>query len=180
MPLVGRALSLLSLLAEDLPPFNKTYLMAQITRGGGQTLDKYSEAELQLATQGTARKATPKGKKKDTGSPQLLLVSNTHSRTAKYIQCLAAGVPIVSSQWIIHSCVQVCYCGSYSYHFVLRGLYETDSLSRDLFIQIVLRELSEVILPGDSPVFPVLRLSSHNFHSLRVHSDVDHHQLRNW
>lgn len=96
---------------EGLPGFNKEYLTKQFIRGGGKVLEKYAEAEIILAEQGRSsvgRQATPKSKKKSTTtSTTLLLISNTYCRTAKYIQCLAAGIPIVSFQWVIASCAQV-------------------------------------------------------------------------
>ncbi|XP_042226965.1 uncharacterized protein LOC121869594 [Homarus americanus] len=96
---------------EDLPPFDKDHLTNQIIIGGGRVLEKYSEAEIILAEQGRFCKggrATPsKAKKKSaTASTTLLLISNTHCRTAKFIQCLAAGIPIVSFQWVITSCCE--------------------------------------------------------------------------
>lgn len=96
---------------EGLPFFDKDYLTKQFTRGGGRVLEKYAEAEIILAEQGRSsvgRQATPKAKKKSgTTLTTLLLISNTYCRTAKYIQCLAAGIPIVSFQWVIASCAQV-------------------------------------------------------------------------
>ncbi|ROT68624.1 putative tumor suppressor p53-binding protein 1 isoform X1 [Penaeus vannamei] len=95
---------------EGLPFFDKDYLTKQFTRGGGRVLEKYAEAEIILAEQGRSsvgRQATPKAKKKSgTTLTTLLLISNTYCRTAKYIQCLAAGIPIVSFQWVIASCAQ--------------------------------------------------------------------------
>ncbi|KAK8383584.1 hypothetical protein O3P69_015806 [Scylla paramamosain] len=98
---------------ENLPPFDKEYMAAQIRRGSGNVLEKYSEAEIILVEQGTSSSITktPQKSKKKSGSPSsstttLLLISNTHCRTAKYIQCLASGVPIVSFQWVINSCKQ--------------------------------------------------------------------------
>ncbi|XP_045106114.1 TP53-binding protein 1-like isoform X2 [Portunus trituberculatus] len=98
---------------ENLPPFDKEYMAAQIRRGSGNVLEKYSEAEIILAEQGTSSSVTkmPQKTKKKSGCPSssnttLLLISNTHCRTAKYIQCLASGVPIVSFQWVINSCKQ--------------------------------------------------------------------------
>ena len=99
--------------SENLPPFDKEYMAAQIRRGSGNVLEKYSEAEIILAEQGTSSSVTktPQKTKKKSGSPSstttLLLISNTHCRTAKYIQCLASGIPIVSFQWVINSCKQV-------------------------------------------------------------------------
>ncbi|MPC84516.1 Tumor suppressor p53-binding protein 1 [Portunus trituberculatus] len=88
-------------------------MAAQIRRGSGNVLEKYSEAEIILAEQGTSSSVTkmPQKTKKKSGCPSssnttLLLISNTHCRTAKYIQCLASGVPIVSFQWVINSCKQ--------------------------------------------------------------------------
>ncbi|XP_063604077.1 TP53-binding protein 1-like, partial [Penaeus indicus] len=96
--------------AEGLPTFDKDYLTKQFTRGGGRVLEKYAEAEIILAEQGRSsvgRQVTPKAKKKSgTTLTTLLLISNTYCRTAKYIQCLAAGIPIVSFQWVIASCAQ--------------------------------------------------------------------------
>lgn len=94
---------------ENLPPFNREYMVAQVLRGGGNVLSKYSEAEIILAEQGssTATGKTPQKMKKKASSPlptTLLLISNTHCRTSKYIQCLASGVPIVSFQWVINCC----------------------------------------------------------------------------
>ncbi|XP_047471695.1 TP53-binding protein 1-like isoform X4 [Penaeus chinensis] len=95
---------------EGLPTFDKDYLTKQFTRGGGRVLEKYAEAEIILAEQGRSsvgRQVTPKAKKKSgTTLTTLLLISNTYCRTAKYIQCLAAGIPIVSFQWVIASCAQ--------------------------------------------------------------------------
>lgn len=98
---------------EGLPPFDKVYMTTQITRGGGRVLEKYSEAEIILAEQGKSavggQQVPSKSKKKGaalSSNTTILLISNTYCRTAKFIQCLAAGIPIVSFQWVISSCRQ--------------------------------------------------------------------------
>lgn len=92
-----------------LPPFDKEHLKQQIMRGGGKVIESYTDAEMILAQQGRPliSKQTPKSKK-PAGHPSstVLLISNTHCRTSKYIQCLAAGIPIVSFQWVINSSAQ--------------------------------------------------------------------------
>ncbi|XP_068210245.1 TP53-binding protein 1-like isoform X2 [Palaemon carinicauda] len=92
-----------------LPPFDKDHLKSQIIIGGGKVIESYTDAEIILAQQGKPliSKQTPKSKKtSDIPGSTVLLVSNTHCRTSSYIQCLAAGIPIVSFQWVINSCNQ--------------------------------------------------------------------------
>ncbi|KAK7116811.1 TP53-binding protein 1-like isoform X3 [Littorina saxatilis] len=67
-------------------PFDKEHVRAQIEAGGGTVI-------RQFTTQVGA------GKK-------LYLISSTYTKTLKYIKCLAANIPIVSHQWISHSCAQ--------------------------------------------------------------------------
>ncbi|XP_048253289.1 TP53-binding protein 1-like isoform X1 [Haliotis rufescens] len=67
--------------------FDKENLRTNIEAAGGVVLEKYNQAQIEAAT-------------------QAYLVANTFQRTVKYFQCLAAGIPCVSHQWIIHSCTE--------------------------------------------------------------------------
>ncbi|XP_046554219.1 mucin-17-like [Haliotis rubra] len=67
--------------------FDKESLRTNIEAAGGIVLEKYNHAQVEAAS-------------------QAYLVASTFQRTVKYFQCLAAGIPCVSHQWIIHSCTE--------------------------------------------------------------------------
>ncbi|XP_067666532.1 TP53-binding protein 1-like isoform X2 [Haliotis asinina] len=67
--------------------FDKENLRTNIEAAGGIVLEKYNHAQIEAAS-------------------QAYLVASTFQRTVKYFQCLAAGIPCVSHQWIIHSCTE--------------------------------------------------------------------------
>ncbi|XP_025078431.1 TP53-binding protein 1-like [Pomacea canaliculata] len=69
-------------------PFDKHHLQRQIEAGSGVVLDRLNPSQV------------------SSGKKKLFLISDTYQRTVKYLQCLAAGVPIVSHQWVIDSCKQ--------------------------------------------------------------------------
>ncbi|KAL7635857.1 UNVERIFIED_CONTAM: hypothetical protein RMT77_013674 [Armadillidium vulgare] len=98
-------------------PMNKDYLKKQIIAGGGHVVESFQEAyhELHqfLQTKKTLSKddTSNKGGKKNSfttlpasESPsRVLCVSNDCCRTAKYIQCLTVGIPLVNMEWVITS-----------------------------------------------------------------------------
>ncbi|KAK7067122.1 hypothetical protein SK128_006221 [Halocaridina rubra] len=140
---------------EDLPPFDRDYLELQFTRGGGQVLEKYAEAEIILGEEGrpvvtkpTPSKAKTKSMSTSTTSV-ILLISNTYCRTAKYMQCLAAGIPIVSFQWIISSICQN-DCANWKAFLLPSGSDESGSLYEQ---KLVLKEggqrSSPLVLKGE-------------------------------
>ena len=64
--------------------FNRGHLKRQIEAGGGVVLSSFPRSQI--------------------SSEDCFLISNTHQRTQKYFQSLAAGIPCVSHAWIIDSC----------------------------------------------------------------------------
>lgn len=71
----------------NLVPFNKDHLTLQIEAGDGTVVQDMDDQLLSS------------GKK-------LVLISSTHQRTLKYMQCLACGVPCLSHMWVVDSCTQ--------------------------------------------------------------------------
>ncbi|KAB7498319.1 Tumor suppressor p53-binding protein 1 [Armadillidium nasatum] len=115
-------------------PMKKEYLTKQIIAGGGRVVETFQEAyhELHqfLQTKKTLSKddISNKGGKKNSfttlpasESPsRVLCVSNDCCRTAKYIQCLTVGIPLVNMNWVITS-INLNQCLNWSNYLLPAG-----------------------------------------------------------
>ncbi|XP_045065528.1 TP53-binding protein 1 isoform X1 [Coregonus clupeaformis] len=66
-------------------PYHKRYTETQLEAGGGFILQDFNEEQCKAAYQS-------------------LLITDQHSRTRKYLLCVASGVPCVSHIWVRDSC----------------------------------------------------------------------------
>lgn len=73
---------------ERSTPFDKLYLIKQIESGGGKVFETFEEM------------------KNCEENVDIVLIADTYHRSIKYIQCLAAGIPIASHLWVIDCCRQ--------------------------------------------------------------------------
>ncbi|KAH9518556.1 hypothetical protein Btru_017131 [Bulinus truncatus] len=71
-------------LESDVPLFVKEQIESLITQGGGAVLTSFEDVSM-------------------SSNEKLFLIASEHQRTFKYLQALAAGVPVVSHQWVLHS-----------------------------------------------------------------------------
>ncbi|XP_071794122.1 uncharacterized protein [Asterias amurensis] len=65
-------------------PFDRAYAITQIQSGGGLVLSDFNKSQITKM--------------------KVLLISNTHCRTKKYFQALAAGIPCISHLWLRDCC----------------------------------------------------------------------------